>query len=131
LAVHYTKSGIPAERARGLDVLAQLGAGRPQSERLHIDESVSIAAECLRDKDGTVVDSAAWALAHLGGDAAVTALIGMRKDPNPNVLWAVANGLDGSERPDALATLIELMEDPDDNVRDWATFGLGTPWYTM
>ncbi len=28
--------------------------------------------------------------------------------------------------PDAIATIIELMDDSDDNVRDWATFALGT-----
>jgi HEAT repeat protein len=50
----------------------------------------------------------------------------MRKNPDPGIRWAVANGLNGSERPDAIAIIIELTDDADDNVRDWATFALGT-----
>jgi HEAT repeat protein len=126
LAVRYCGSSVPPERARGLDVLAQLGAGKPLVERPHFDQSVTIAIEHLLDPDAKVVDSAAWALAHLGGDAAVSALIPMRDHSDPDVRWAVANGLNGSERPDAIATLIALMDDSEDNVRDWATFALGT-----
>jgi HEAT repeat protein len=126
MAVHYCQSPVPRKRARGLNVLAQLGAGKPPPERPHSDESVAIAIRHLGDKDAIVVHAAAWALAHLGGDKAISALISMRDDPDVDVRWAVANGLNGSERPDAIETIIELMDDPDDNVRDWATFALGT-----
>jgi HEAT repeat protein len=126
LASKYVKSAEPRERARGLNVLAQLGAKRPRSERPHFDASVAIAIEHLQDTDPRVVNSAAWALAHLGDDRAVSALIPIRNNPDADVRWAVANGLNGSDRPDAIATIIELMDDPDDNVRDWATFALGT-----
>jgi HEAT repeat protein len=125
-AIKYVESAEPRERARGLDVLAQLGARRPRSERPHFDASVVIAIEHLQDTDPLVVNSAAWALAHLGEDRAVSALIPMRNNPDADVRWAVANGLNGSQRPDAIATIIELMDDSDDNVRDWATFALGT-----
>jgi hypothetical protein len=125
-AVRYCQSPVPLERARGLDVLAQLGAGGPQPERPHFQESVAIAIERLRDPNPRVVSSASWALAHLGGDLAVDALVPMRNHPDPDVRWAVTNVLHGTERADAIATLIELMDDPDDNVRDWATFALGT-----
>jgi len=128
LASKYCKSEAPLERARGLDVLGQLGAGKskPLSERPHFDECIAIAIEHLHDPDPLVVNSAAWALAHSGGDAAVSALIPMRKNPDPDVRWAVANGLNSAERADAIATIIELMDDPNDKVRDWATFALGT-----
>jgi HEAT repeat protein len=126
MAVRYCQSAVPLERARGLDVLAQLGASRPIEERPHFDECVSLAIKFLYDPDSLVLNSAAWALAHLGGESAISALIAMRKNPAPEVRWAVANGLNGSERDDAIATVIELMDDPDDNVRDWATFALGT-----
>jgi HEAT repeat protein len=126
LMVQYCQSPAPRERARGLDVLAQLGAGRPLSERPRFEESVAISTEHLRDADERVVHSAAWALAHLGGEAAITALIQVRHSSDPDVRWAVANGLNGSERADAIATIVELMDDPNDTVRDWATFALGT-----
>lgn len=125
LAVHYCQSTVSLERARGLDVLAQLGAGKPLSERPHFDECVAIAVEHLRDEDAAVVHSAAWALSHLASDLAVSALIEMRHNSDTDVRWAVAHGMQGSQREDAIATLIELMDDAEDNVRDWATFGLG------
>ncbi|HEX5228228.1 MAG TPA: HEAT repeat domain-containing protein [Bryobacteraceae bacterium] len=70
--------------------------------------------------------SAAWALSHLGGDAGVSALVALRRHPDPDVRWAVTNVLHGAENADVIDALIELMDDPDDNVRDWATFALGT-----
>jgi HEAT repeat protein len=125
-AIRYCGSTVPLERARGLDVLAQLGAGRPDSDRPHVVESVALAISCLRDPDPRVVSSAAWALAHLGGDVAVSALIPLRHSPDAYVRWAVANGLNGTERADGIEVLIGLMDDTDDNVRDWATFALGS-----
>jgi HEAT repeat protein len=125
-AVDFVESTEPLKRARGLAVLAQLGARQPMLERPHFDESVEIAIEHLYDPDPLVIDSAAWALAHLGGDSAVSALIPMRNSADPDVRLAVSNGLNGTERVDAIAALIELMDDPNDNVRDWATFALGT-----
>jgi HEAT repeat protein len=50
----------------------------------------------------------------------------MRANSDPDVRLAVATGMPGSPREDAITTLIELMDDVNDNVRDWATFGLGT-----
>jgi hypothetical protein len=74
LAKKYCLSDDPKARARGLDVLGQLGAGKPDSERPYLDECVSMAIAGLKDDDLEVVDSAAWALAHLRGDSAVSAL---------------------------------------------------------
>lgn len=125
LAAGYCRSETPKHRARALDVLGQLGAGRPLSERPHFSESVSTALVHLRDEDPLVIHSAAWALAHLKDERAVAALIEMRRCPDPDVRWAVAYGMAGSERPEAIRTLIELMEDDNDEVRNWATFGLG------
>lgn len=125
LASGYCRSETPKHRARALDVLAQLGAGMPLTERPHFSESVSIALMHLGDEDSLVVNSAAWALAHLGDERAVAALIEMRNCPDAGVRWAVARGVAGSERPEAINTLIELMDDSNDDVRNWATFGLG------
>ena len=126
LAADYCRSTIALERARGLNVLAQLGALKSRSQRPHVDESVAIAIHHLRDQDALVVNAAAWALSHLGSDAAISALIEIKKNPDPDLRWAVANGLNSTNRADAIATIIDLMDDSDDNVRDWATFALGT-----
>src|ERR1700753_4321753 len=59
-AARHARSGEARERARALDVLAQLGAGRPMSERPHFSESVETGIEGLHDTDAMVVSSAAW-----------------------------------------------------------------------
>jgi HEAT repeat protein len=127
VAIKYIESAEPRERARGLDVLGQLGAKGQRSERPHFDASVAIAIEHLQDTDPLVVNSAAWALSHLGGEASISALIQMRDNSDPDVRQAIATGV-VSQREDAIATLIELMDDSDDNVRDWATFGRSAVW---
>jgi len=126
LAKRYSESQDGMACARALDVLAQLGAGKPDSERPYLSESVSIALRHLDDERPLVVHSAAWALAHLRGDAATSALIGLRRHLDPGVRLAVANGLGGCVYPIALETMIQLMDDDADDVRDWATFGLGS-----
>ena len=125
LAAAYCQSEIPKRRARALDVLAQLGAGKPLSERPHFMDCVSVALAHLGDEDPFVVRSAAWALAHLNDSRAVSALIEMRHNPDPDVRRAAACGMANSERPEAISTLIELMEDQNDEVRNWSTFQVG------
>ncbi len=124
LAEAYSRSEVPKHRARALDVLAQLSAGKQLSDRPHFSESVAIALAHLGEDDPLVVHSAAWALAHLNDSQAVAALIEIRKHQDPGVRHAVAVGMANSERPEAISTLIELMEDDSDEVRNWATFTL-------
>ncbi len=128
LALAHSRSEVPMRRARALDVLGQLGTGKPLSERPHFDGTVSIALGHLRDEDRLVVHAAAWALAHLGGERSVAALLEVKSSADSGVRWAVANGMANSERPEAIRTLMELMEDDDENVRNWATFGLGNAY---
>jgi len=125
-AKRYCESENPAARARGLSVLAQLGAGKPDAERPFVEESVSIAIEHLRDTDEEAIRSAAWALSHLGTGQAVSALIALRSHPDPDVRHAVANCIELRKHPGAAPILIGLMEDSNEVVRDWATFALGS-----
>jgi HEAT repeat protein len=124
-AAEHCRSDDAKARARGLDVLAQLGAGKPDAERPHLHDSVSLAITRLNDPDPLVVHSAAWALAHLRTPDAIAALIPMRHHEDPSVRHAVAFALMGSGSSEAVHTLLGLMEDANDEVRDWATFSLG------
>jgi HEAT repeat protein len=126
VAKRYCESENPKARARGLDVLAQLGAGKPEAERPFIAESVSIAVGHLRDADPDTVSSAAWALSHLGTQLGVAALIGLRIHPDPDVRQAVACCIDLRVHREGVPILIQLSEDGDPVVRDWATFALGS-----
>jgi HEAT repeat protein len=121
----YCSSEDAKARARGLSVLAQLDAGKPDAERPFIAECVSIAIEHIREQDEEIVRCAAWALSHLGTERAVTILIGLRNHPDADVRHAVASCFDLRKHPEGVNILITLMEDQDEVVRDWATFALG------
>jgi len=125
LAKKFASSPVAKERGRALDVLAQLGAGKPDSERPYKAESISIAVDLTKDPDPQVIHQAAWALAHLKGKEGIATLISMKRHQDPDIRHAVAVGLHGAESSSAIETLIELMDDENDAVRDWATFALG------
>jgi len=125
-AKRYSDSEDPKSRARGLNVLAQLGAGKPDTERPFMEESVSIAICRLHDPSPEVISSAAWALSHLSTETAVTALIDLQKHPDPEVRQAVACCIGLRNRPEWVPILLDLMEDESEVVRDWATFELGS-----
>jgi HEAT repeat protein len=126
VAKRHCQSDNPKARARGLSVLAQLGAGKPDAERPFVAESVSIAINQLGDTAPLVVSSAAWALSHLGTEAAVAALIGLKSHPDTEVRQAVACCIELRRHPQGVPILITLMEDTNEVVRDWATFAVGS-----
>ena len=121
----FCSSENPKVRQRGLDVLAQIGAGRPDGVRPYATESVSIAIRCLADPDPGVISSAAWALSHLRTETAIVSLISLRSHPDPDIREAVARCTELAGSPDGVSALIGLMEDDEEIVRDWATFAIG------
>ena len=125
LAKQYCASPVARHRERGLQVLAQLGAGQPIEQRRHVAESVELAIAGTRDSDTAVLPAAAWALAHLDGHESKTALIRLKNHSDPDVRYAVAFGLVMEKVPGVVPTLLELMDDNDDKVRNWATYALG------
>jgi HEAT repeat protein len=56
----------------------------------------------------------------------VPGLVKLKAHPRAEVRFGVVQGLSDQESPEAVAALIELSDDPDENVRNWATFNLGT-----
>jgi HEAT repeat protein len=126
LAKRHCASENPKARARGLSVLAQLGAGKPDAERPFTADCVSIAIDHLQDPDEEAVRCAAWALSHLGTEQAVLALIALRNHPDSDVRHAVACCIELRKHPQAVSILGALMEDSNEVVRDWATFALGS-----
>lgn len=124
MAKVYCASENANARERGLQVLAQLGAGKSDAERPFIAESVSIAIDHLRESDCAVVSAAAWALSHLGTKPAVTALIALRDHPDPDVRQAIACCHDLEKYPEGATVLFSLMETKTIPF-DWATFAVG------
>ncbi len=126
-AVQWARNNNPAKRRRGVDILAQLGKTDEHQAVVFGDEIYPVIAGVLEDElDLQVIDSCLVALGHLGNPAAIPLILEHRKNSEPDVRFAVAFSLGSfADDPRAIQVLLQLMEDEDADVRDWATFGLG------
>jgi HEAT repeat protein len=121
-ALEWCRSPEPLVRCLGADVLGQLGfaEGFP-----HARQSEPVLMAMLQDRDDTVLACALVALAHLDvGD--VAAIASYAGHPSSEVREAVAFSLAERQDPIAREALVRLSADEDTEVRNWATFGLGT-----
>lgn len=117
------RSECPQERRLGADILGQLGV----PDRLCPDECMAILAELSAlEMDLEAIGSICTALGHLHHPGAVVPVLRWKKHPDAEIRWRVAMALCVYEERDAVEALIELSTDPDEDVRDWATFGLGS-----
>jgi HEAT repeat protein len=112
-------------RCLGVDILAQ--GQIPSKTRTFHEEAVALLLQLLeREDQPRVLESIAYALGHRHDARSIRLLLGLRHHPNADVRFAVVNGLLAHEDERAVQALIELSADEDSDVRDWATFGLGT-----
>lgn len=110
-----------ALRCLGADVLGQLGI----TVRPYARDSAPLLGALLDDDHPEAIASALIACGHLGvGESAAICMHARHADPG--VRLAVAICLGGRESPESLATLAALCGDEDRDVRNWATFGLGS-----
>jgi HEAT repeat protein len=119
----------PVERTLGADILGQLGArpGGPIGERPFRDQSVEILLRRIAtESDPRVLTSMAAAFGHLDDARCVPALHALRGHADCDIRWGVVFGLLGLDDDLAVETLVELSRDESADVRDWATFGLGS-----
>jgi HEAT repeat protein len=127
-AASWCRSQSPLQRARGADVLAQLGKTIDHRFNSFPEESFAVVAELVEnEKLPEPLGSGIHALGHIGESRAVPIIMRYRSHSDSSVRFAVACAC-GSYPNEKLSvdTLLELMRDEDDDVRDWATFGLGT-----
>ncbi|ACU62604.1 hypothetical protein Cpin_5173 [Chitinophaga pinensis DSM 2588] len=121
-----TRSKVPRERRIGIDVLSQLGgAARPyQAETLAL--YVRILPE---ETDLKVLESLLHAIGHnnTGMDNhSAEKLAALKTHRYAVIRFGVACALKGVDKPAAIDTLITLSADKDTDIRDWATFALGS-----
>ncbi|NNB99337.1 hypothetical protein HI113_36165 [Corallococcus exiguus] len=124
-AVRLLHSASSRERGRGTDILAQLG-GRKRSDALITKCADEVLSALATEQDASVLDSMATALGHLRDARAVPALLPLKNHPDENVRMGVVMGTMPHRDPVAIQTLIELSRDSDEDVRNWATFSLGS-----
>lgn len=123
-ALALCRSKKVKERVVGADILGQLGA----ADHTFLKESVDVLIELLSDKSDDVVSAVVVALGHRGEKRAAKHIIKLKNYPDCDIRenLAFALGLVSDDSPDVIKTLIELSTDKNDDVRNWAVFGLGT-----
>jgi HEAT repeat protein len=123
-ATRLLSSPCAVERVLGANIHAQLGY---EQDKPFADESVGVLCVVLESEaDSNVVYAALIAFGHLGRPACVPTAIRFANHADPDIRYGVAYGLgmacEGDER--AIRTLIQLTNDSEVKVRDWATFEL-------
>lgn len=127
LAAGCCNAATPSERSVGADVLSQLGHPSEwdkAGQRPFTNQSAPLLRGLLSNSDVDVLTSAIHALGH-HHIASAADLAGLLHHPSAEVRHAIAFALD-SDDPQARGLLFELMRDADVDVRDWATFAIGS-----
>jgi len=126
-AVKWTQSTEPLVRARGLDVIAQLGKTAEHPSNSFPQESYDLVVKAVqRERELQPLSSAISALGHIDDPRAVPLIAAFHSHPSEEIRFTVACALGCfPNEPLSVQTLLALMEDSDADVRDWATFGLG------
>jgi HEAT repeat protein len=125
-AIALTFSENPYHRARGADIIGQLGVQPGIASTSFVPERLTASLDLLRRETAPLpLSSAISAIAHIDEDEGIQEILRFRKHPNDEVRWHVASALRGRDNPEIVSALIELMEDTEPTIRDWATFGLG------
>ena len=120
-ALALTHRDEPAARARGADILGQLGIPK----RAFPHESFAAALRLLADEAREVQFAAIFALQHLDRSRAAPHIAPFAGDEDDGIRYAVAFALGAVDTTEANRILLTLMRDRDADVRNWATFGLG------
>ncbi len=126
-AADWCKSLNPLHRARGADVLAQIGCTMESHKNAFQDESFVVITELLiHEVEPQPLASAISALGHIYNPEAVPHIVRFTTHQDCEVRFAVACAL-GHFPNDPLSVqhLLILTQDSDHDVRDWAIFGLG------
>lgn len=122
-----------------ITTLARSTAPRDQELAAHIlgqgrMEHKSMESQCVAElrrilsqaSDASLLTSAIHAIGHRRDAGIVDAVLPFATHENANVRYAVASSLGACEDDEAIQALITLSRDSDYDVRNWATFGIGT-----
>jgi HEAT repeat protein len=127
IAAEWCDSPNSLQRARGADIIAQLGKTREHPSHSFPAESLKVISKMLeKETEIRPLISGISALGHIHVASAVPLIAKYEANANPEIRFAVACALASYPNdPRAVEVLLKLTADQDHHVRDWATFGLG------
>lgn len=120
-----------AQCSAGADLLGRLATDAGDPVEGLFDRAVTTLTQYAEsEEDEDFLNSLVVALGHLGDARAQDAVLSLAEHPAAQVRWAVAWALPTlvleAPPPVAVDALITLSRDENEDVRDWATFGLGS-----
>jgi methionyl-tRNA formyltransferase len=113
----------PVARGVAAYVLGQLGM---PVRSFPAESAAVLESMAATESDPEVLAAVAHGFGHLGQEYGIDALLRLVTHPEARVREAVAISLAGREAEPALVALIALSRDEASEVRDWATFALGS-----
>lgn len=125
-AAEWCRSDDAVKRARGADVLAQLGRTSETPSTRFAEDAYAVLTELLqRETCIQPLDSAITALRFIENPSVVPLMASFGSHTSADTRFSVAFALGQfPDDPLSVQILLQLMADVDDDVRDWATFGL-------
>lgn len=116
-------TGDNIEQSLGADILGQLGGNGDKSS--FRAKSIPILLKLLQVDNEDVLHSTIVALSHLKAESILIDHRDLANHPSPDVRRSMASALGPIDSDKAIRVLIRLSRDQDNDVRNWATFGLG------
>ncbi|MEV0250548.1 HEAT repeat domain-containing protein [Nocardia sp. NPDC050712] len=114
-------------RLLAVDILSQYGYAH---EKPFLEEALPLFAAAAQDPDPRVVASAIGGFGHHYDPRGLPAVLPHITSPERGIRFSAAVALatiaGDPPAPEAVDALVLLSTDPEDMVRDWAVFGLGT-----
>jgi HEAT repeat protein len=121
-ALELCGSPDPKRRDLGAVILGQLGS----PERTFPEECCDALLDLVRhEPDLGVLRTTLSAFGHLGNRRCEPKVIALRSHPEKAIRHGVAFALCGATSAAAVQALLELMDDPYELARDWATTSIG------
>ena len=126
-ACALARSADVNERILGIDILSQIGYA---DNRPFHQDTLAILLASSEDEQSSATSAAITALGHLADPRSRSAVVRASTDASPDVRCAAATALPrvsgDPPAPEVITALTRLTDDEDGDVRDWATFGLGS-----
>ena len=122
------RSANAHRRALAMDIAAQLqvpATGIDDAQAFALEATQALLVSGLYDRNAGVQLAAIAGLGHRPAPDALPRLLELAGHPDSRIRFALACALGSYAQPEATAALMRLARDRDDDVRDWATFGIG------
>ena len=117
------QSDCVVEKTLGVNIVGQLGVPNRTFPNECVDALLSLLSS---EVDVGVLQATCFALGHTSDNRAADELAKLATHPSDRIRYGVAFAIANLHNQIAIDTLIQLSTDTAVEVRDWATFGLGS-----